>query len=339
MHQLGKIACQIDLYSLDYRSRVNVPLSRAQLSLWWVIGEDYHGGMAGPETKSVRQPAVAGLFYPGDAEICRAVARSYLRADDSAAGQRWIGGLVPHAGWKYSGILAGLTIATMAAATDADVVVVFGAIHSRATVDAAVLDNHARWRVPGGESELPAETQRRLAENRSLFVIDERFHRNEHAVEVELPLIQQAWPKARLLPIEVPVIEQAAEIGRITAQIMIAADNRAVFLASSDLTHYGPGYGFVPAGVGQAGLDWAKDNDRRLLDLMMELPSEKVVPHVRQHHNACGGGAIAAMLSACRELGATHCRLLRHANSHETSVDGPPRPPIDAVGYAASVVG
>ena len=74
-----------------------------------------------------------------------------------------------------------------------------------------------------------------------------------------------------------------------------------VFLASSDLTHYGPSYRFAPVGTGEAALSWAKDNDRRLLRLVENLEIAQVVPEVRDHLNACGGGAIAAMLAACRE--------------------------------------
>ncbi|MCC6425016.1 MAG: AmmeMemoRadiSam system protein B [Phycisphaerales bacterium] len=295
--------------------------------------------MAGPVAKNVRQPAVAGLFYPADPVVCREVAKSYLRADETNRPVRWIGGLVPHAGWKYSGAIAGRTIATMAAADDVDVVVVFGAIHNQLDTDSAVLDVNARWRVPGGESELPGDIQRKLIKDQDLFVVDERFHRTEHAVEVELPLIQQAWPKAKLLPLEIPVIEQAAEMGRLTAKCLINARYRPVFLASSDLTHYGPAYGFAPAGVGRQGLDWARENDRRLLELLMDRSAERVVSHVRQHHNACGGGAIAAMLAACDELGSSQSRLLCHANSHEVWADAANRPPTDAVGYAAMVIG
>ena len=84
--------------------------------------------------------------------------------------------------------------------------------------------------------------------------------------EVELPLVQQAWPGAAVLPIEVPLIEQAIEIGRRTAREVMAAKLRPVFLASSDLTHYGVNYGFAPAGLGMHGLNWAKENDRRLAE-------------------------------------------------------------------------
>jgi AmmeMemoRadiSam system protein B len=179
----------------------------------------------------------------------------------------------------------------------------------------------------------------RLLAGSDLFAVDERLHAREHAVEVELPLIQAAWPGASVLPVEVPLIDEAAAIGRRTAEQVRAAGLRAVFLASSDLTHYGPAYRFAPAGVGIQGLQWAKDNDRRLLDRVAALAVDEIVPEIRARGNACGGGAIAAMLSACREFGARRADVLRHANSYETLASAAPQRPVDAVGYAAVVVG
>jgi AmmeMemoRadiSam system protein B len=115
-----------------------------------------------------------------------------------------------------------------------------------------------------------------------------------------------------------------------------------VFLASSDLTHYGATYDFAPGGVGPSGLAWAKDNDRRLLDVVEAYDLDAVVPEVRQRMNACGGGAIAAMLSACGELGASRAKVLRHANSYETLTEAGVRTGRDAaenaVGYASVIV-
>jgi AmmeMemoRadiSam system protein B len=264
-------------------------------------------------------------------------------APGGGAKRKWIGGIVPHAGWMYSGAIAGQTIAALAqsrAGVPVDVVVVFGAIHTRAHVEAAAFDSHSRWDVPGGISEVHQELERRLIESSgALFNVDERLHVHEHAVEVEVPLIQAAWPEARLLPVEVPLIDDAAEIGRRTAERVLGSGARAVFLASSDLTHYGPAYRFTPAGVGIEALNWAKENDRRLLNLISELAVERIVPEVRERANACGGGAIAAMLAACRECGASRATVLRHANSFETLAGVAPQAPVDAVGYTSVVVG
>lgn len=295
--------------------------------------------MPGPSDPArIRPPAVAGRFYPADPVACRTEAQSYLKPDPSAA-QTWIGGVVPHAGWICSGAVAGQTIATMAEHVKPDVIVVFGAIHTPMRVHYAALDANQRWSLPGGESELPQAMQQKLLEQKALFAVEPRLHAQEHAVEVEVPLLQLAFPNIPILPLEVPPFELAEPIGRQTAQILAQAGLKAIFLASTDFTHYGPNYGFVPAGVGPAAMQWVKDNDKRMLDLIVQLASDKIVPEVRQRYNACGAGAIAAMLAACREMGAKSAQILRHTNSYETLAKVHPQPPTNAVGYAAVVVG
>jgi AmmeMemoRadiSam system protein B len=172
-----------------------------------------------------------------------------------------------------------------------------------------------------------------------LFIVEERLHRNEHAVEVNVPMIQIAFGGAAILPIEVPVNENAAEIGRQTAEKISAANLKAIYLASSDFTHYGTNYRFTPAGVGTAAMNWAKQNDQRLLNLIAGMKSEAVINEVREHQNACGAGAIVAMLEACKVAGASSAKILRHATSYETLAAVAPQPPTNAVGYAAVVVG
>ena len=302
-------------------------------------------------SSAVRPPAVAGMFYPDDPAQCQRLARQLVfgtgeaelaSAEPQAPARRWLGAIVPHAGWIASGAIAGQSLRTLAAShADAppQVVVVFGAVHTPIDLPLAALDSHARWAVPGRESDVSRELGARLTESSDLFAVDDRLHDREHAVEVELPLIQAAWPDAQVLPVEVPLVDDAAEIGITAARQVVEGGARAVFLASSDLTHYGPAYHFAPAGVGPQGLAWAKENDRRVLDLVAAMKIDAVVPEVRQRANACGGGAIAAMLAACRELGAGGATVLRHANSFETLAAVRPQRPVDAVGYAAVVVG
>lgn len=302
------------------------------------------GLTSSPVGRGVRAPAVAGMFYPADPVECRRLAADFVRGRPElqavAAERRWIGGVVPHAGWVCSAVIAGHTISTLAAsAGPVDVVVVFGAVHTPEPLGYAALDSHAAWQVPGQDSALPVELERKLGEAGELFVVDERFHDREHAVEVELPLIQAAFPAAAVLPIEVPLIDDAAEIGRKTAGELLKASRTAIYLASSDLTHYGPNYHFAPAGIGIHGLQWALDNDRRVLERIARMDVDNVVAEVNSRHNACGGGAIAAMMAACRESGASGGRVLSHANSYQTLAGVAPQRPDNAVGYAAVVVG
>lgn len=250
-----------------------------------------------------------------------------------------MGGVVPHAGWICSGAIAGQTIAAIAQQVTPDVVVIFGAIHTPITTDAALLDRYARWDWPGESCAIADEVRRKILESGSLFRQDDRFHDREHAVEVELPLIRAAWPASVVLPVEVPADDQAANVGRVTAKVLAQTSLRVVFLASSDLTHYGKAYRFAPAGVGLAGLEWAKGNDQLMIDRILRMQEESIVPEVRARRSACGGGAIAAMLAACKEHGASSAKLLRHASSFETLAAVAPQPPDNAVGYASIVIG
>ena len=284
------------------------------------------------------------MFYPADQGQCVRAAEQFLRstsAPTQGAPGRWIGAIVPHAGWICSGAIAGEAIATLAAGSEPDVVVVFGAVHTPLPLDRAALASHDAWMVPGGTSIVPVDLAHRLTRDEAdRFAVDDRFHEREHAVEVELPLIQRAWPNALALPVEVPLMDDAVEMGIRTARSVQSVGLSAVYLASSDLTHYGPAYQNTPAGVGLAALDWAKDNDRRLLDVVTNMTPERIVTEVRQRANACGGGAIAAMMSACRQHGATSAKVLRHANSYEVLRDiVADNTPDNAVGYAAVVVG
>jgi AmmeMemoRadiSam system protein B len=288
----------------------------------------------------MRLPAVAGRFYPDDAAACTREAKSYLKADPVGAGVPWIGGIVPHAGWICSGAIAGRTIATLSqSVASPDVVVVFGAIHTPLITTRGELDPHASWSEPTGETSIAEAVQAQLATD-SNFEVDQRFHENEHAIEVELPLIQLAWPNARLVPIEVPPVDSSIAIGEAVARVVQKEKLQAIYLASSDLTHYGPSYRFTPAGIGLQALEWAKQNDRRLLDAVQQMRVEQIVPEARSRFNACGPGAIAAMLAACRAHGAKTTKLLQHANSYETlqGVVGFRQRPDDAVGYAGVVV-
>jgi AmmeMemoRadiSam system protein B len=301
------------------------------------------------DTGAVRPPAVAGMFYPADPGACENAARQLLNAGQSQLRQHaeifstaapGLGAIVPHAGWICSGAIAAEAILALAAQRpNVDLVVVFGAIHTPIEINRAVFDSHSRWGIPGGDVAVSRHLRGELSGATEMFITDDRFHEREHAVEVELPLVRAAWPTAAILPVEVPVEMSATEIGRQVAGAVAAAGLSAVYLASSDLTHYGPNYSFTPAGIGQAALAWAMENDRRILRLVTDMTPEKIVPEVRTRFNACGGGAIAAMMSACLQQGAKKAAVLRHANSYQTLASVAPQTAENAVGYAAVWVG
>lgn len=300
----------------------------------------YTIGMSGSDS-SVRNPVVAGTFYPGASFECQEAVEQLFRRAMAPVEGPWIGALVPHAGWICSGQVAADAIVTLRAANPSpDLIVVFGAVHTVGGVTYGAVDDHEAWTLPGGAARIASDVQHELLEYAPSLRKDARVHQREHSIEVNLPLMQHAWGDTPVLPIEVPPIELAPQIGKETAAALRRMDLQAVFMASSDLTHYGPNYGVTEAGEGQEALDWAAANDRSLLEKITQLREEQIVDETEAHGSACGGGAIAALLGACKELGASKARLLRHTNSFEVLSRSIGRQRADNfVGYAAVVVG
>ncbi len=289
----------------------------------------------------VRESVVAGRFYPADRDGCLAAIRS-MRVPEAVPDvpDRPVAGIVPHAGWLFSGETAFAVFSAIAGRRRPATFVLFGAAHR--PVPGNALFPEGVWRTPLGEVEvderLAGELLSRAAAD-DLLDSDPAVHETEHSLEVQLPLIQHVCPDAQIVPIIVPPTDTAAALGKVAGQAIRDRQADAVCIGSSDLTHYGPPYGFTPEGLGKAAIRWVRDdNDRRMLDLMTRLDAEQVVPEARRHMNACGAGAIAATLAAARTLGAAKGHVLRYTTSFDVMMERTGRADTDAaVGYAGVV--
>lgn len=281
----------------------------------------------------LRFPSVAGMFYPADEAECRRQVEDCVRESATLPKLPPIrGGVVPHAGWIFSGYTAGRLYAALAAQEPPQTVVLFGAVHSWG-VRGASLYGEGRWRTPLGDISIDdALAQAVLQEGRGLVVNRPEAHATEHSIEVQVPFVQYLFPEASILPISMPPLPEAQRVGRAVARAVKALGRKAVAIGSSDLTHYGPRFGLTPAGVGQRGLEWLRQNDARLLDLVVQMRAEEIVPEAERRLNACGAGAIAAAIAYAAEIGATRGVLLHYTNSYEVM---PSSPPTDIVGYGA----
>jgi AmmeMemoRadiSam system protein B len=245
---------------------------------------------------------------------------------------------MPHAGWLYSGEVAARALNAVAAMRKPDVAVIFGAIHvphgPRATLFAS-----GAWETPLGLAHVDDRLCTRLHGQTGLLEIDPHAHENEHSIEVEVPFLQHLLPDTRICPIMVPPTDTAATLGAAVGRACKSYGADVIFIASTDLTHYGPIYGFTPHGVGPAGLEWAKNvNDRRMIDAISALRDRDVVEEADRNKNACGAGAIAATIAASKAMGATTGILLEYTNSFEVASTFSPEPARDAVGYAGMVL-
>jgi AmmeMemoRadiSam system protein B len=148
------------------------------------------------------------------------------------------------------------------------------------------------------------------------------------------------FPEAKILPILVEPSPKAVEVGKAVARTVQGCGANVVYVGSTDLTHYGPNYGFVPEGKGEQGIRWAKQvNDRRLIEVIRQMRAEAVIGEVAENHNACGAGAVAATMAACQAHGAKQGALLSHVSSFEVGRDVLGHASNDAVGYAGIVFG
>jgi len=286
----------------------------------------------------VRRPVVAGQFYPSDRAGCIRMIEECLPAQPlTGLPENIVAGVVPHAGWVFSGPTAAKVFAVIRSQFTPDTVVLLSANHRWGGFRPAVYGSGA-WLTPLGEVEVDADLAQAVIQEGAGTIVDApEAHAGEHSAEVQVPFIQYLFPQARILPILVSPDERAIEAGEAIARAIAASGKRAVVVGTSDLTHYGAMYyGFAPAGTGERALAWARANDERVIRLMLDMRAEEVIPETETHHNACGGGAIAATIAAARALGAQKGVLLEYTNSHQVMPRGPA---TDFVGYAAVVFG
>jgi hypothetical protein len=289
----------------------------------------------------VRDPIVSGQFYPDSRAQCLAQIEKCIPSDLdlSSLPSELFGGIVPHAGWSYSGPTAGRVFGALAARCTPATVVLFGADHARAT-RTAVMFGKGRWAGPLGDATIDDRLAERIMGMTNLITDDPYAHDREHSIEVQIPFLQHIWPEAKILPIIVAPTHQAVEVGKAVARTIETHKADALVVGSTDLTHYGPNYGFTPRGIGSDALKWAKDvNDRRLIDLMLKLDAGGVIPQAATDRSACGAGAVAATIAACRQLGAAQAVLIEHTTSHEVAGRTYYESPSMAVGYAGIVFG
>lgn len=287
----------------------------------------------------IRHPVVVGQFYPADRQECLDQIRECL-ASHSLSGplpDPLVAGLVPHAGWMFSGPLAATVFSAVKEQRGTvRTFVIFGAAHGYCGSMPA-LDASDAWETPLGEAPIDDSLRQALVAA-GAAVADSSAHRREHSIEVQVPFIQHLFPEAAIVPIIVPPHESAVGLGEAVADL--SADKAAgiVCIGSTDLTHYGPRYGFTPMGTGAEGLGWASSvNDRHFIDLAVALEPQRLLADAIENCNACGPGAAAATVAAARKLGAARGVLLAHTNSNEIMLRQMGRAGHDSVGYAAIV--
>ena len=288
-----------------------------------------------------RNPSVAGQFYPARKNECAEEIREYLSEamSDQQLPETIVSGIVPHAGWVFSGRLAAMVFSAIKQRHEnVDTFIVFGAAHSYFGQQPAVYDKGS-WQTPLGEVAIDEDLAEKVLSS-GKAISDADAHTYEHSIEVQIPFIKYLFDDAKILPVLMPPGKQAVTLGEAAGEIICREDKkRIVCIGSTDLTHYGPRYGLETAGTGQAAFDWADNvNDREFIDLACKLEPEKMLASAAEKSNACGPGAAAAAVSAAKKQEKTKGILLAHTNSNEVMIKKYNSQSQESVGYAAIVI-
>ena len=265
---------------------------------------------------AIRQPAVAGLFYASRQDELARDVRKFLGNEEPAPA---VGGVVPHAGYVYSGPVAGAVYARLALPRR---VFVLCPNHTGLGAPAA-LDPSDAWRTPLGDVPLARGLADRLLALAPTLEEDPEAHRREHSLEVQLPFLQIRRPDVEIVPVSLgePSLPLCREVGQAIATLVSEEEEPPVVLASSDMNHY------ESRRVGRAKDDLA-------LARVEAIDAEGLFQTVLTRSiSMCGFLPATALLFAAKALGATRARVAARRDSGDETGDD-----SSVVGYAGVVI-
>lgn len=192
--------------------------------------------------KVVREPAVAGSWYPGTESSLKSTVKAYLDNAQAANISGKVTALIePHAGYSYSGLVAAYGFKQLG--KDYDTVILLGPSH-HVTFKGASIANVTHYKTPLGELKLSKKAEQLREE--PLFSSLDKAHTQEHCLEIEMPFVQYMLGDIEIIPIIIGSNTNFDEAMQIAETLKKYADDRTLIVVSSDFTHYGPNYGYIP---------------------------------------------------------------------------------------------
>jgi len=271
----------------------------------------------------LRLPAVAGRFYPANPnELAASVRRVSAPRDAAAVGAKAsvAACLVPHAGYMYSGAVAGEVFSRIELPKK---IVILGVRHFPRGESAAILSNGA-WRTPLGDAPIDTDLAMALRDACPLLREDAVAHSQEHSLEVQIPFLQVLAPGFSFVPVALGTarFEDLVRVGEAVARVLTTAQERVLLLATSDLNHYEDDA-------------TTRVKDAKAVKELLGLDARGLFDVCRTEKiSMCGLGPAVATITALRAMGAMDGELVRYATSAEVSGDT-----SSVVGYAGIVWG
>jgi hypothetical protein len=234
-----------------------------------------------------RQAVVAGSFYPADAKALRAFLDDAIPQGPEKP-RPALAVVLPHAGYMYSGAVAGKTIAAVAVPP---LVIVLGPNHTGQGQPFSIMARGG-WQTPLGRVNVSAPVAEALLAESPLIVSDISAHMYEHSIEVEIPFLQYCRPDLSMVPMVIADFQVAhyRAVGEAIARVIKTTNTPVLVVASSDLSHY------VPQQV-------AERKDKRVIDAIVALDPEGMMRIVQDERvSMCGFAPVAVALFAARAL-------------------------------------
>jgi AmmeMemoRadiSam system protein B/AmmeMemoRadiSam system protein A len=253
----------------------------------------------------IRKPAVAGQFYPSSAQELRKILASLtdIRAEKEAA----VGLLLPHAGYIYSGRVAGATVSRL---KFKDTFIIIGPSHTGLGKPFSTM-TEGTWQTPLGNVAIDAELAGKIAVTSKYVEDDSRAHEDEHSIEVQLPFLQFFKPDIRIVPITLTPApaEIYKEIGKDIARALKALGRDAVIIASGDMTHYEP-------------QETANEKDNLAIEAILALDEDELTERYQTYGiTMCAHGPVVCLIAAAKELGVAGAELVKYETSGDTTCD------------------
>jgi AmmeMemoRadiSam system protein B len=269
-------------------------------------------------TRNYRKAAVAGRFYPAEPEKLSASIREFLEPTQER--RKAIGLVVPHAGYMYSGHVAGAVYACVDLPLRN---IVLCPNHTGLGVALSIMKSGS-WETPLGEVQIDEELCEALMDADPHLEDDIYAHRSEHAIEVQLPFMQHMGGAAvQFVPITIGTssFQRLEELGHAMASVIERIEHPTLIIASSDMNHY-------------ESDAITRVKDRKAIEQVLEMNPQGLYDVVqREKISMCGYGPTVSMLTAARLLGATRADLVKYATSGDVSLD------FDhVVGYAGMMI-
>jgi len=264
-----------------------------------------------------RKPAVAGAFYPASPQTLAETITDL--SDDAAPRVEAIGLIAPHAGYAYSGSVAGAVISRVRLE---GTVIILGPNHTGLGAPFSLWPDDD-WETPLGGVAIDEELRQALLENSVYLKEDTLAHLREHSLEVQIPFLQHFKPDVKIIPI---VLGGAAPddyqaLGREIARVLTATKRRVTIIASSDMTHYEP-------------QSTAERKDKLAIEAVLRLDAAVLTSRLAEHRiTMCGYAPVLTLIAAAKELGATGGELVRYQTSGDVSGDYG-----SVVGYAGIII-